>query len=207
MWAFSSWGEGGATLRCSVQASHCGGFSCCGAQALGMRASVVVAHRLSCSAACGIFPNRARTHVPCIGRQILNHCTTREAPIMGFLYHVTSLCPGLTPWSSEALITFCPQASISGSWCGLIRGTTCLYRTLKIVGASLVAQWLRICLPVQGTRVRALVWEDPTCRGATRPVSHNYWACVSGPCAPQQERPWQWEARARRWRVAPTCHN
>ena len=41
-------------------------------------------------------------------------------------------------------------------------------------GASLVAQWLRICLPMQGTWVRALVWEDPTCRGATRPVSHNY---------------------------------
>ena len=40
--------------------------------------------------------------------------------------------------------------------------------------ASLVAQWLRIRLPMQGTRVRALVWEDPTCRGATRPVSHNY---------------------------------
>ena len=40
--------------------------------------------------------------------------------------------------------------------------------------ASLVAQWLRVCLPMQGTRVRALVWEDPTCRGATRPVSHNY---------------------------------
>ena len=40
--------------------------------------------------------------------------------------------------------------------------------------ASLVAQWLRICLPIQGTRVRALVWEDPTCCGATRPVSHNY---------------------------------
>ena len=43
-----------------------------------------------------------------------------------------------------------------------------------IVWASLVAQWLRICLPMQGTQVRALVWEDPTCRGATRPVSHNY---------------------------------
>ena len=39
---------------------------------------------------------------------------------------------------------------------------------------SLVAQWLRICLPMQGTRVRALVWEDPTCHGATGPVSHNY---------------------------------
>ena len=41
-------------------------------------------------------------------------------------------------------------------------------------GASLVAQWLRICLLMQGTRVRALVWEDPTCRGAAGPVSHNY---------------------------------
>ena len=41
-------------------------------------------------------------------------------------------------------------------------------------GASLVAQWLRVCLLMQGTRVRALVWEDPTCRGATRPVRHNY---------------------------------
>ena len=40
--------------------------------------------------------------------------------------------------------------------------------------ASLVAQWLRVCLPMQGTRVRALVWEDPTCHGATRPVSHDY---------------------------------
>ena len=51
-------------------------------------------------------------------------------------------------------------------------------------GAPLVAQWLRICLLVQGTRVRALVWGDPTCRGATRPVSHN-----DGACALQQERP------------------
>ena len=40
--------------------------------------------------------------------------------------------------------------------------------------ASLVAQWLRICLPMQGTQVRALVWEDPTCRGATGPMSRDY---------------------------------
>ena len=39
---------------------------------------------------------------------------------------------------------------------------------------SLVVQWLRIRLPMQGARVRALVWEDPTCHGATKPVSHNY---------------------------------
>ena len=39
---------------------------------------------------------------------------------------------------------------------------------------SLVAQWLRICLPMQETRVRALVQEDPTCCVATKPVHHNY---------------------------------
>ena len=37
----------GATLHCGVWASHCGGFSCCGAHALGARASVVVAHGLN----------------------------------------------------------------------------------------------------------------------------------------------------------------
>ena len=41
-------------------------------------------------------------------------------------------------------------------------------------GASLVAQRLGVCLLMQGTRVRALVWEDPTCRGAAGPVSRNY---------------------------------
>ena len=33
----------GAALRCGAWASHCGGFSCCGARALGAWASVVVA--------------------------------------------------------------------------------------------------------------------------------------------------------------------
>ena len=90
----------GATLCCSARASHCGGISCCRAQALGARASVVVAcglqqlwlvgsrmqaqqlwHTGSVSLQhVGQSQNRAQTHVPCIGRQILNHCTTREAP-------------------------------------------------------------------------------------------------------------------------------
>ena len=93
--------------------------------------------------------------------------------------------------------------------------------------ASLVVQWLRIRLPRQGTRVRALVREDPTCRGATKPVSHNYWACALEPashnywspratttearapraCAPQQEKPPQWEARTPQRRIAPACRN
>ena len=41
-----------------------------------------------------------------------------------------------------------------------------------------MVQWLKIHLPIQGTRVQALVREDPTCRRATKPVHHNYWACA-----------------------------
>ena len=47
-----------------VGASHCGGFSCCGVQALGMRAPVVVTHGLRCSAACGIFPDQGSNTCP-----------------------------------------------------------------------------------------------------------------------------------------------
>ena len=31
---------------------------------------------------------------------------------------------------------------------------------------------------MQGTRVQALVREDTTRRGATKPIRHNYWACA-----------------------------
>ena len=34
---------------------------------------------------------------------------------------------------------------------------------------------------MQGTRVRALVQEDPTCHGATEPVRRNYWTCALEP--------------------------
>ena len=46
---------------------------------------------------------------------------------------------------------------------------------------SLVAQWLRICLPMQGTRIQSLVWEDPTGRRATKPGCHDYWVCALEP--------------------------
>ena len=43
-----------------------------------------------------------------------------------------------------------------------------------VIGTSLVGQWLRILLPMQGIWVRALGQEDSTCHGATKPVRHNY---------------------------------
>ena len=91
---------------------------------------------------------------------------------------------------------------------------------------SLVAQWLRIRLPMQGTLVRSLVREYPTCCGATKPVHHNYWAYALEPashnywaCVPQLLKPMrlepmlcskklpQWEARAPQRGVAPARRN
>ena len=79
--------SGGATLRCSARASHCGGFSCCGAQAVertgfsrcGTWAQKLWLTGLDAPQHVGSSRTRARTRVPCIGRRILNHCTTREA--------------------------------------------------------------------------------------------------------------------------------
>ena len=60
------------------------------------------------------------------------------------------------------------------------RENTLMKSSLKVLAfrTSLVAKWLRIRLPMQGTRVQALVREDPTCHGATKPVRHNWWACT-----------------------------
>ena len=71
----------------SMWASHCGGFSCCRAQALGTHGwtSIVEVHRLCWPVACEIFWTRDQTGVPCIARWILNHWTTREGPSI-FLY-------------------------------------------------------------------------------------------------------------------------
>ena len=76
--------------------------------------------------------------------------------------------------------------------------TTCLRISQ---GTSLMAQWLGICLPVQGTWVWYLAQENPICHRATQPMFRNYWDC-----APQQ-RLLQSEACTAQWRVAPTSHN
>ena len=58
--------------------------------------------------------------------------------------------------------------------------------------ASAVVQWLEIYLSMKGTPIWSLVWEDPTCHGATEPVCHNFWACTLEPMSCTNE---------------PTCHN
>ena len=46
--------------------------------------SVVVAMGLVAPRHVGSSQTRARTHIPCISRQTLNHCATREAPVHFF---------------------------------------------------------------------------------------------------------------------------
>ena len=86
----------------------------------------------------------------------------------------------------------------------------------------LVAQWLRIFLPMRETWVWSLVQEDPTCWGAAKMVFHSYWASAPDPgdcsywahmlqalkpakpraCAPQEEKPPRGAARALYQRVS-----
>ena len=59
---------------------------------------------------------------------------------------------------------------------------------------SLVAQWWRIHLPVQGIWVKSLFRDNSMGWGATKPVYHNYWACTPRARAPQQGKSLQREA-------------
>ena len=89
----------GAALRYSARAPHCGGLLCCRAQALGTQVSVAAVLGLGCcslwvlellrSSSCDAWilsclrhvessQTRDQTPVPCIGRQILIHYTTKE---------------------------------------------------------------------------------------------------------------------------------
>ena len=76
--AFSSCGEWGP-LFIAVRGPLTIVASRCGAQAPDVQAQYLWRTGLVAPRHVGSSQTRARTCVPCIGRQILNHCTTREA--------------------------------------------------------------------------------------------------------------------------------
>ena len=86
--AFSSCRERGLLLV--AQASHCCAVSCCRARAPGVQAPGVAAHGPSSGGwaqlPCGMWdsPDQGSNPCPCIGRQILYHCTIRKALLHGF---------------------------------------------------------------------------------------------------------------------------
>ena len=77
---FLRWRRAGTTLHRGARTSHCRGLSCCGAQAPDAQAQQLWLMGLVAPRHVGSSQTRARTRVPCIGRQIPNHCATREAP-------------------------------------------------------------------------------------------------------------------------------
>ena len=121
MWAFSSCSRRGLLFQLWCAASHCG-VSFCAAQALGLQALVIVTCGLSsCGtwalegrlSSCGTqaqllhdvwnLPRPETEFIPCIGRRILNHQTTREVLMKSF---EQSLC---------ADVIFSPLAVYSSS--------------------------------------------------------------------------------------------
>ena len=69
----------GATLHRSARASHHRGLPRCGAQAPDAQAQQLWLTGPVAPRHVGSSQTRARTRVPCIGRQTLNHCATGEA--------------------------------------------------------------------------------------------------------------------------------
>ena len=90
----------GATLRCSARASHCGGFSCCGARTLGRRASVVVECGLS---SCGLRSLE----------RMLSSCGSRAQLLRG-LWDLPQ--PGLEPMSPALAGGFLTTAPPGKQW-------------------------------------------------------------------------------------------
>ena len=76
--AFSSCGERGP-LFIAVRGPLTIAASRCGAQAPDAQAQQLWLTGPAAPRHVGSSQTRARTRVPCIGRQTLNHCTTREA--------------------------------------------------------------------------------------------------------------------------------
>ena len=76
--AFSSCGEW-RPLFIAVRRPFTIGLSCYGAQAPDAQAQQLWLTGLVAPRHVGSSQTRARTRVPCIGRQILNHSATREA--------------------------------------------------------------------------------------------------------------------------------
>ena len=106
--AFSNCRERGATLRCSVWASHCGGFYCCGARAPGMRASVVVPRGLQ-STGSAVVAHRLQT-------RRLSNCGSRAQLLRGMW---DPPGPGLKPMS-PALAGGFPTTAPTGKSLGVV---------------------------------------------------------------------------------------
>ena len=90
----------------------------------------------------------------------------------------------LGDWKTIPIQSIRPTWSWQGDLSELVSSSTynkvCMALVLKELTwwTSLVVQWLKIHLLMQGIWVQSLVWEDSTCLRATKAMCHNYWAHI-----------------------------
>ena len=87
---------------------------------------------------------------------------------------------GYSRKETQGKVNFLPVRALESALKGVTIYWERQYRNIAW-GTFLVVQWLIIHLPMQGTQVWTLVWEDPICHGVTKPMH-------------QQEKPLKWEA-------------
>ena len=170
-----------------------------------------------------------------IGWFLIYHCLQERCSELTCKMHMLALA-GLfmtkIPWFREFDFTSVSFSAWDFRFSECLKGSICLPRqdkwlskkqiqgiSIKSVSGERLPCWHRESISqMQGTWVWSLVWEDPTCHRATKPVNHNYWApgiqttrepvCLSywrlhsleptrhnqRICAPQQ-RPWIMQLR------------
>ena len=100
--------------------------------------------------------------------------------------------PGLVGQEEWKFKPIVPQTQKAEFWGALVQCVLCqslsglrffVPPSKNVSRDFLVVQWLRICLPMQGTCVQSLVWEDSTCQGAAKSESYGSWS----PCTLELE--------------------
>ena len=129
----------GATLHRGARASHYRGLSCCGAQAPDAQAQQLWLTGLVTPRHAGSFQTRARTRVSCIGRQILNHCATREAAYKFIFYICNSVSLFLYKFIHLFIYLWLRWVFVAAHGLSLV-AVSGGYSSLRFVGFSL--QWL-----------------------------------------------------------------
>ena len=147
----------------------------------------LLSHRPGYLSAWSLFMNCSFTLMHYVSHWTTSPRITHLGPIEGNLVNWM----GATCMGHEQVPALCPEACLSTCFCAgetraprsprgsLVSCTFTLALTLhplKKTWTSLVAQWARICLPMQGTPVQSLVWEDSTCQGATKPMLPKDWS-------------------------------
>ena len=107
---------------------------------------------------------------------------------------------------AEVLYPHSAWVGRGGIWALPSRTNTKFFPNEKGLRTSRAVQWIKICLPMQGTQVQFLVQEASACCRAAKALRHNYRAC-----AIESVRGGKWsyssrsrESRAQRRRASTT---